>query len=300
MSREPVFALKPRGLGELLDLTFRIFRYRFAVFAKVGVMIAVVNTTAGIFMNLAIYSGDNPLDPNTDPVGFMIAAYTALPIFLLASLLVYSAGATIVFAVVRGVITGNEVDGGKALASGWKRIPSMVLTSILTWIAVMFGAIFCLLPGLYIGILFALAVPVAFLEGRSPFSALGRSLELIRNRGPKGLGSGNNAVRVVVIGLVTTVVWYALNVFASIPQAAAVFIGLSSRGMEMTPIGPSPLPMTWILPLYFVGAVVQGMFLGIVLIPWAVLYFDIRVRHEGLDMEEKIHELKTRRPAGER
>lgn len=299
MSRESVFSLKPRGIGELLDLTFRIYRHRFALFASVGVLIATLNTAASVIMQLVIYSGDATLDPNIDPVRFMIAFYSVLPVFLAVYLLIYSTGAVIMFSVVRGVITDSEIPWREALAGGWKRIPSMLFTALLSWIAIAFGCVFCLLPGLAVAILFALAVPVAFLEHRSPFSALGRSVELIRKRGPQGMESGNNAVRVVVIGLVTLVVWYALNVFASIPQGAAMYIGLSSRGMEMTPIGPSPLPMAWMLPLYFVGAVVQGLFIGITLIPWAVLYFDIRVRHEGLDMEEKIHHLGNQAQGGE-
>lgn len=299
MSRESVFALKPRGIGELLDLTFRIFRHRFALFASVGVLIAALGAAAGILMQLFIYSGDGALDMNTDPVRFMITFYSALPFFMVAYLLIYSTGAVVMFAVVRGVITGREVEWREALAGGWRRIPSMLFTGILSWIAICFGAVFCLLPGLVVAILFALAVPVAFLESRSPFSALGRSVELIRKRGPQSFGSDNNSVRVAVIGLVTLVVWYALNVFASIPQAAAMYVGMSSRGLEMTPIGPSPLPMVWMLPLHCVGAIVQGLFIGITLIPWAVLYFDIRVRHEGLDMEEKIHNLGSRAPGGD-
>jgi len=299
MSRESVFALKPRGIGELLDLTFRIFRHRFALFATVGVLIAGMGNVAGLGMQLFLYSGDSALDPNADPFRFMIAFYSVLPVFMVVYLLIYSTGAVVMFSVVRGVITGHETGWKEALTAGWRRVPSMLFTAILSWIVIVFGMFLCLLPGLVAAILFALAVPVAFLESRSPFSALGRSVELIRSRGPRGLGSGNNSVRVLVIGLVTLVVWYALNVFASIPQAAAMYIGMSSQGLEMTPIGPSPLPMVWMLPLHLLGAIVQGLFIGITLIPWAVLYFDIRVRHEGLDMEEKIYNLRSQAPGGD-
>ncbi len=294
MSRESVLALKPRGIGEILDLTFRIYRHRFALFATVGVLMGLVNTAAFLVYQRILYGSGIYPNPGVDPIGFLITAYSVFPLFMAAYLVVYSAGATVVFAAVRGVITGREIEGGRALAAGWKRVPSMFFTAVFSWIVILFGALFCLLPGIYAAILFSLAVPVAFLEGRSPLSALGRSVELVRNRGPKGIGADNNAVRVIVIGLVTVVIWYALNVFASIPQAAAMYIGMSGdRGLIMTPIGPSPLPLSWMLPLYFVGAILQGLFLGVTLIPWAALYFDIRVRHEGLDMEERIHALRT-------
>lgn len=299
MSRESVFSLKPRGIGELLDLTFRIYRHRFAVFATVGVGMGVLNTATALTLQVAFQAGGAYPDPNLDPVGFLITLYSMLPLLLAASLLIYSTGSSVVFTVVRGVITGRETGAKEALATEWKRIPSMFFTALLSWILILIGCFFCLLPGIAAAILFSMAVPVALLERRSPFSALARSVELIQKRGPRGIVGENNAVRVLVIGLVTLVVWYALNIFSSIPQAAAMSIGmLGDRGMVMTPLGLSPLPMAWMLPLYFIGAVAQGIFLGITLIPWAVLYFDIRVRHEGLDMEEKIHELRARPDRG--
>ncbi len=299
MSRESVFALKPRGIGELLDLTFRIYRHRFALFATVGILMGLLNTTVTLLLQAFLNAGGAYPDPNVDPVGFLVGLYTAIPFLLAASLLVYSTGAVVVFAVARGVITGRELKGGRAFATEWKRIPAMFFTAMLSWIVITFGFLFCLLPGIVAAILFSLAVPVALLEHRSPLAAMSRSVELVRNRGPRRIEAENNAVRVLVIGLVTLVVWYALNIFATIPQAAAMSIGMmGGRGMVMTPIGLSPLPMAWMLPLYFVGAVAQGLFLGITLIPWVVLYFDIRVRHEGLDMEEKISDLSARQHNG--
>ena len=86
---------------------------------------------------------------------------------------------------------------------------------------------------------------------------------------------------------------YALNVLSSIPQAIAQAAGVM-RGTPTvdTALGPQPMPLSVMLPVYFFGAVVQGVFQPIGVVPWPILYYDVRTRHEGLDLERAIDRLR--------
>ena len=55
--------------------------------------------------------------------------------------------------------------------------------------------------------------------------------------------------------------------------------------MVPTAFGSQFLPLAVLLPLQLLASLIQGTFVAIGIIPWTVVYYDIRTRHEGLDLE---------------
>ena len=92
MASSAGFGLEPRSIGELLDLTFRVFRARFKVFAALGIGLAFVNAGASIVVG-AVAFADLSFAPESVPtlatLGWLYGAATAN---VLITIVVVSAG----------------------------------------------------------------------------------------------------------------------------------------------------------------------------------------------------------------
>jgi hypothetical protein len=75
-----------------------------------------------------------------------------------------------------------------ALHVGLLRFPALLLMNLLSGIVVGMGAVFLLLPGLYLAVRMSLASPLLVLEGRGPLQALNDSYSLTRKHGWTLLG----------------------------------------------------------------------------------------------------------------
>jgi hypothetical protein len=179
-------------------------------------------------------------------------------------------------------------------------MPQAALTIAITGLAATAGAFLCVFPGIFLAVALALSVPAVYCEKLNGIAAIARSWELVLRRGPGGLTGETNWVRVVVIGFVTLVVVYVLYAIASLPVLAAQGIGQGSGMVPVnTALGPQILPLSLLVPLQLVGAVIQGVFFPIWMIPWPLLYYDIRIRHEGLDLELTLRKMAAEdAPAG--
>jgi len=98
---------------------------------------------------------------------------------------------------------------GQAMAFGARKGLSMWGWYVLVTICVMVGLCLCLLPGVYLAVVFALFIPVAVFEGGG--QVLGRSLRLVHRAFGAMLG------RILLLGAVSTavslVVWQLIGSF---------------------------------------------------------------------------------------
>jgi predicted small integral membrane protein len=74
---------------------------------------------------------------------------------------------------------------GESLRRGLKSLPKVFLVSLLYAAAVVVGYLLCIVPGVILGVMFALVVPVAIAERRGPVESFKRSADL--TNGYKGL-----------------------------------------------------------------------------------------------------------------
>jgi hypothetical protein len=141
-------------------------------------------------------------------------------------------------------------------------------------------------------IVLVLAVPVVFLERLSLLPAIRRSTELIMRRGPTGFTLEAGWMRTTVIAFVMFIIYYLLIILSQLPllilNVVAVF---RAEPPTQTILGPQLVPLSILLPLQVVCAAIQGVFFAIIVIPWPLLYYDIRTRYEGLDLEAAAAEL---------
>lgn len=297
MTTRQGFGIRPRTLGELVDLPFRVYRARIGLFAAIGIGIAVLRQSAAIGYQAFVFGSMGADMVEADAAAMMTRVFLGIPTLLLITSVTYTIGALPIIAASRDAVVGDQRRAGEILRDAWSRLPAGIVTAILIWTLAVFGFMMCIVPGLIVSLGFALALPLVYLERRGPLSAMGRSWELVFLRGTGRRGSLPNWVRVILLGIVTVVVLFALDLLATLPVSLVQALSMMERSEPiMTAIGPQWLPLRYMLPLYLAGALLQGVFLAIAITPWPVLYLDIRARNEGWDLERAVARLERQAP----
>jgi hypothetical protein len=254
-------SLRPMSLGELLDRSFFLYRKHFALF--VGI-IALPHLAVLAFQLVGV----------TVRRGTMTTTFTATTlVWSLGSIVIYlgavaaSQGATVM--AVSRVHLGNDTSISESFASIKGRILYLALIMIGVGIGVGIGFVLLIVPGIILGLMWALTIPVAVLEDKGLRDATSRSAELTKgNRG-----------RIFMIYFLFLVLTYIVYILWEMPILAAV--GMFTRGQH---------PMT-VLPIWTQIAIPVGTFLSqclvapLLTIALSLVYYDQRVRKEAFDLQ---------------
>lgn len=260
-------ALRPLGVGEILDVSLKIawrnlgtlVRIVLIVVAPAQALIALVNVS--VVPNYRPRSGVFPTSQGPierDQVWtFAAASLSTIVIGFLAGQ--FATGAC--FRAVAETYLGRKTTWRESLLFAARRFHSILLIVILGGALTVVGFVFCVIPGVYLAVAFAVALPVLMSEGQRGRHALGRSRALIRGRWWK------TALTLLVAGLL-----------------AGILSGVVSGAVTALAIFNSNDPVA----LFFIAAV-GGTAGAVVSTPFSaayhtVLYFDLRVRKEAFDL----------------
>ncbi|TDJ55075.1 MAG: hypothetical protein E2O47_04950 [Gemmatimonadetes bacterium] len=175
--------------------------------------------------------------------------------------------------IVSDSYLGRPVDPWDALSRAVPYIARIVVLSILTTLVVGLGFIFFLVPGvIFLSALVISTQALVLEENRSPIEAMGRSWQLTKG------------FRWKVLALVVVT---AIIVF--IPSIALVSV---ASFLATEPAVLTDLSIGWSLALVL-GAVVQLLLYPLMYSVLTVLYYDLRVRKEGFDLEVLAQALET-------
>ena len=264
-------------LGELLDETFKLYRRHFTVIAGVALVIILPN------LILSLISGSYRANPisylqsvaqninNPDELTRIQARqqeYTSSPLYLIsfpiAALLVpFSVGA--MYRAATSLAAGNLETIGSILLGTLRRYFAVWVVVFLAAL-VFVGAIFIVtIPVvLWVVIRWSVALPVLFAEGIGPVKALGRSWNLVRDNWWRTVGI------LIIVTIMVSLIQTALQfLFGGV---AAVVPGLSDD------LRAGVLTTVTTLVDALVGAITP--------IAITMLYLDLRVRKEGLDLDQ--------------
>jgi len=263
--------LRPLGVGEILDVGIKIYLRNWKTLWKVVVFVVL---PAQILVN-AIEASATPSNTifSTGTTSFstrpVILTRHDFVIFvtgiLVAGLVSYIAAQLAQAACLRTIADaylGDVVSWRSSLRYALRRLPGLVGLSILTTVFIVLGFIFCVIPGIYLGVAFSVAVPVLLVEGSGPIRSLGRSRRLVEGRWWGTLG-------VVVVG-------YLLAAIVS-GVLTALLVGLAFAN-------PARNTATGFV-LHTLASTVGSMLTTPASAAFAtVLYIDLRVRKEGFDL----------------
>lgn len=272
--------LRPLGIGEVLDVGIKIVWRSAATMLRIVVPILL---PVQFFSSLIAISAEDPqtVDPvtgelvyNTDDVWIYVTGLIAIAVIgLLATTLVTAA----CFKAVGDAYLGERPSAKSSLGYALRRTHSIIWVTFLGWIVVVIGFVLCIIPGIWLYVAFALAVPVLLTEGLKGRKALGRSKRLIQGRWWP-------AFAIIVLGtLLTSIVG---GVVTGLLDAAS----LTNADNETVSVLTSTVGGT-------VAAAITTPFTAAFV---TVLYFDLRVRKEGFDLQLFAERLGLApRPEGE-
>ena len=274
----------------MLDLTFLVYRERFPVFAVFGLTLGLAQWSGNLVMQLSA-AGVGTAD---DPMAAAFGLWGGIFLFFLLMAVLFAAGSMPVLAVLDDVLHGRPTSVRSALVKALPRMFPVAIAALLQLLVTMPFCLCFLIGALVPALILILTVPAVYFEQRGPIAAMQRSYQLQIERGGRRGAGDRNWVRAIALMIGTGLVVYALNMFAGLPLAIVQGIAISENPMPInTALGPQFLPLYVVLPLQLLGNLFTGMFLPVGILVWGVFYYDIRMRHEGLDLELGARELAS-------
>lgn len=278
--------LRPLGFGEILDGAFTLFRRHFAVMFSLVLVAYLPLSVTGVLIRLQARTGPS--------AGTLVPVVVLSIVGILLMLVVWGALAW----QVSQAYTGGEVSVGTAAWRGLRAFLPLVGAGILAYLllvvvlfvlAIPLGLISVMVTmaggktasmvatgilvlALAVGMLFAgsalfAVVPAVVVEGRGPVAALARSYRL-------SVGARLRVAGIMLVGWVITM----------LPGVAVAAVTGGWRRM-LNPSLPDTTPGAVAVAeqlFQLVGSAFTTPFLVAALV---LLYYDRRVRSEGLDLE---------------
>ena len=259
--------LRPLGIGEIIDVGIKIYRARFPVLVKsVAVVLAPVFILSAL-IRISFPASDDLFEetlPGATPEIDLERLWPFIAGTLLIVVLAYLASQIATgacFKAVSGAYLDEEAGWRESLRFARSKLGSLLWLSFLTALLATLGLLLCIVPGFYLWISWTVAAPVLLLEDVRGWKAMKRSLQLVKGRfWPTFavvflMAIFTGIVQFVVLGILTGVVSVSGN---DVAIAIADAIGQTASGVLTTPLSAAVL---------------------------TVLYFDLRVRKEGFDLE---------------
>jgi glycerophosphoryl diester phosphodiesterase family protein len=268
--------LRPLEIGDLLDETFRMYRRHFLLFAGLSVILSIPSAALSSFSYYTLFSG------------LLLQAGTATAdqaLLQAGTLVLYLVGALIAIALVPffyGAVTYAACES----ALGRPVTPAGVLSGVLRryfpllgyWLLIgLMLAAFCLIPlWIWIWVGWAVVMPVMFIEKLGLGAAMGRSWRLVQGRW----------WRTFFTLLLMFIIWFVAR------TALRAFIVLAQSLLQLV------IPTVAALWIAAASSVIVGSLVNPLLqIAIVLIYLDLRVRREALDLFQLAQRVASPQPA---
>ena len=265
--------LRPLGVGEILDVAITIYRSRFGVLVKaVSVVLGPVFVLSAL-VQLSVPNDDTlfePTQPGATPEFDADRFWAFIAGTLLVGLIAFVASQLATgacFKAVGGAYFDEPADWRASLRFARSRLGSLLWLSFLFVVLLVPAALAFLVPAIYLYVAWAVATPALLLEDVRGRAALKRSRALVKGRWWPTLG-------VLVL----------VNILTAIVQA--VFLGLFAGVASVSDNEVAEAVAEAVAQM--ASSALTTPLLAAVL---TVLYFDLRVRKEGFDLELLAHRI---------
>lgn len=255
------YTLRALSLSQLLKKTFSVYSERFVLFLSIS---AIPNLA---LLLLQLGAQQLPLRyPHAAGFVGTVADWSASFAALFAESIV-TAATTV---AVADIFMEREPDMWDSFARLSGKAFKIVSAAVLVQLVVGFGAVLCLIPGIFWAGKYGIAIPAAVVEDLGGKKALDRSAELTMD----AVG------RIIMVFFLTSI---CTGILVAVLNLAARQLGL---------MAPAPANMGFLTRevLRLVTTALGGIVFGpISAIALALEYFDQRERKEGLSIENMMH-----------
>jgi glycerophosphoryl diester phosphodiesterase family protein len=268
--------LRPLEIGDVLDETFRMYRRHFPLFAGISVIFSIPLAALSGYGYFALFNfaATQATSSNPGDINSFLASLSPL----LAGVLVNVAVLPLLYggvsyAVCQSAI-GNPVSLWAALRGAFRRYFQVLFYYLLLGLMVV---VFCVFPlWIWISVSWIAVLPVMFVENTGLFAAMGRSWRLVQGRW----------WRTFFILLLV----FVLNYVVSLALGAFLYLGQVLLTLLLSP---------YIALAIYEGAVVlvSALVNPVLLIAIVLIYFDLRIRKEALDLFQLAQQVAVAPPA---
>ena len=243
-------SLRPLSVGEILDVSFGLYRRHFGALATVALL------CSGLPVLMSIY---------IEAAGGMIANMLLTLVYYLVFMVLSAVSTAATVYIVSESYLGRPLTAGAALSRSTPLLGRIIVCSILLALVVGLGFIFLFFPGVVLACGLIVAFPALVLEpGTTASGALGRSWALTRDS------------RLRMFGLLVTLMILLYIPLVSLLGIAAFLLPASDTAGTATGGG---------LVAVALAGVVQMLIYPLFYCVLTVAYYDLRVRKEGFDLE---------------
>jgi hypothetical protein len=257
--------LRPLGIGEILDAGIKLFlrHWRPLVLSVVGLILPVQILSALVTASVAPEQFDLTSDESGVEEGEEAEFLIGQGIIALLSAISILLATAVCFKAVADAYLGVEPDWRRSLRFAVRRLGGLLGVAVLGGLLVALATIALVVPGIWLFVMYSVAVPALLLERIGAWSALRRSFRLVRGRWWPTAGA--LLVGYLLIGIIGALVTGVIMVVPSLVAEDNTLVGA-------------------------LGSVVGGTVGSVLTTPYSaavvtLLYFDLRVRKEGLDLQ---------------
>ncbi len=257
--------LRPLSFGEVLDVSIKLCVRHWRVLVPIAVALSLPLALASSFVQLSTQDAQDAINaanrvgepPSGDDLAVTFGGLAFVAVIALVLTLLLTGA---LFRGIGDAYLGEKPEIGRSVSFGLARAPSILWVLLLTIAGTVLLALLLILPGIWFGIAATVAVPVLLTERVKGVAAVRRSLALVKGRWWTVFGLV--IVSNLLAGVIAAVLGGIAAAVASADSDAATF--LVSTITDTIAYG---------ITAPFTAAVT------------AVIYFDLRVRKEGFDLE---------------
>ena len=277
MSVSVPLRLRPLEIGDMLDETFRMYRRHFLLFAGISLLLAV--PSAALYgLAFAWFSVALRDTTGTDLSYLTPLIATAGAGFLVTLAILPFTNAAVMYAACESAL-GRPVTLGGVFSGILRRYFPLLGYWLLFTVTGLLAALLCVAPlvlWVWVFVGWIIVTPAMFIENISLGAAMRRSWQLVRGRW----------WRTFLVLFLMLIVWYvarlALDAFLQLGQFLLAIVlspfivaGVTLAGAELVSALVSPVLQILIV----------------------LIYFDLRVRREALDLFQMAYRLAAPAPA---
>jgi hypothetical protein len=275
----PTTTLRPLAVGDILDVTFRLYRQNFVPMIKIAAIGVLPSQLLSLLILVSAMPDDDVLTTQTDAFGNetftadagdiwrFLAGIVAVALLGFVSNLIVTAAMT--KAVAHSYVDGAPPDIRASFQVALRRLLPLIGMSILFVLGVAAGVIACFVGSVFLWVSWSVASVALIMEEAGPATSLRRSFTLVKARWWPTFGL------LILVWLMTTIATQIISTPISMIAGTGGFFATSSDAG---------------LGAVFLGSTVAGIIAGLLTTPFTaiitvVLYVDLRVRNEGFDIQ---------------
>ncbi len=258
--------LRPMGVGDILDATFRLYRANFVTFALIG-LVAYVPYALVVAPSEARGNQAAEFQPgigarSASPSGPARALGSAV-----FALVVLPLCAAAVIVKVSAAYLDQPLSAWEAYQRALPRLVPLLFTNLFVTMFIAAGFLLLIVPGIIFSLWCLVAQPVVIVENVWGVAAIRRSRELMRDNLSKGFKVA------LAVFFLTAILAFALGLLVELVPWPHVLVGL------------------------VLGNALQALLLPIQTAPTLLLYYDLRIRKEAFDLEQLASSIAEAPPA---